>query len=401
LFAALERAGARRLTLAPLPAEAIAEVAADEAGAPPGPDLLDLVAGAGGNPRLVVDLLAGLRDENALDLTGGDARPRSARPPERLGRFARDRLARLGREARHLVELAAVLGRPFTPEDVAGLLGTTPAALLPALEEALGAGLLAADGDAIAFRHELVRRAILTGLPGPVRCALHRQAGEQLLACGGPPGEAARHLALGARRGDHPALARPDAAAARPPGPRRPGRRGGPPPARRPGRRGRARRTGLRADRGRRSAPPRPGPRRGRRHRRGRSARRGRPPRRGRARRAAAARHPGRARRGVLPRSLSARRGRRGAAPRRGRAARRRRRPARRGGAGSCAARPARRRRRAGRRPDGPPPRRGGARRRGPARPRPRGDRPHRPRGQRVAARPPRRRPRPRPGRGP
>jgi len=215
LFAALERAGARRLELAPLPPDAIAQVAADTAGAPPGPGLLDLVAGAGGNPGLVVDLLAGLRDENALDLTGGHARPRSARPPERLGRFARERLARLGREARHLVELAAVLGRPFTPEDVGGLLGTTPAALLPALEEALGAGLLAPYGDAIGFRHELVRRAILAALPGPVRHALHRQIGEHLIAGGGPPAEAARHLALGVRHGDHHALACLDAAVAR------------------------------------------------------------------------------------------------------------------------------------------------------------------------------------------
>src|SRR5690606_12782363 len=55
LFAALGRAGARRLNLGPLPAEALAEVAADAAGAPPCRDLLALIEGAGGNPRLVVD----------------------------------------------------------------------------------------------------------------------------------------------------------------------------------------------------------------------------------------------------------------------------------------------------------------------------------------------------------
>src|SRR5690606_5590938 len=122
LFDLLERGGARRLGLAPLPAEVIAEVAADAAGAPPGRDLLELIEGAGGNPRLVVDLLAGLRDEDALDLTGGDAHPRSARPPARLHGFARERLTRLGREARHLLVLAAVLGRPFALEEVGELL---------------------------------------------------------------------------------------------------------------------------------------------------------------------------------------------------------------------------------------------------------------------------------------
>jgi len=215
LFGVLERAGARRLGLAPLPAEAIAEVAADETGAPPGRDLLDLIEGAGGNPRLVVDLLAGLRDEDALDFTGGDAHPRSDRPPARLHGFARERLTRLGREARHLLVLAAVLGRAFTPEEVGELLGATPAALLPALEEAFAAGLLAADGDAIGFRHELVRQAILAALPGAVRHALHRQIGEYLIDSGGPPAEAAEHLTLGVRHGDRHALACLDAAVAR------------------------------------------------------------------------------------------------------------------------------------------------------------------------------------------
>jgi len=215
LFDLLERGGARRLGLAPLPAEVIAEVAADAAGAPPGRDLLELIEGAGGNPRLVVDLLAGLRDEDALDLTGGDAHPRSARPPARLHGFARERLTRLGREARHLLALTAVLGRPFALEEVGELLGATPAALLPALEEALAAGLLAADGDAIGFRQELVRQAILAVMPGPVRHALHRQIGEYLIESGGPPAEAAEHLTLGVRHGDRHALACLDTAVAR------------------------------------------------------------------------------------------------------------------------------------------------------------------------------------------
>jgi hypothetical protein len=47
-------------------------------------DLLEQVALAGGNPYLLTELLAGLRDEGAVRISGGRARLSSARLPERV-----------------------------------------------------------------------------------------------------------------------------------------------------------------------------------------------------------------------------------------------------------------------------------------------------------------------------
>ncbi|MGW4637962.1 LuxR C-terminal-related transcriptional regulator [Sphaerisporangium sp. NPDC004334] len=223
LFQALESHGATRLALRPLPEEAVAAVAADVLGAVPDPGLLSFAAGAGGNPFLLVELLRGLREEGAVEVRGGRARlpppsPAAARPggespcpppepPERVRAAVRSRLRGLSREGRQLVEVAAVLGRRFSPEDVGDLVGTGPAALLPAVEEALDAGLLLAAGDTLEFRHELVWRAVLHDLPAAMRNALHHQAGRLLLGRGGAAARAAGHLVEGVRPGDTRALA--------------------------------------------------------------------------------------------------------------------------------------------------------------------------------------------------
>ncbi|GGK78695.1 helix-turn-helix transcriptional regulator [Sphaerisporangium melleum] len=208
LFRSLERQGAVRLPLRPLAEEAVAAVAADVLGAVPRPDLLAGAAGAGGNPFLLVELLNGLREEGAVEIHGGRAGlTRPPEPPRRVRALVRSRLCALSREARQLVEVSAVLGRRFSPEDAAELVGTTPAALLPAVEEALDAGLVTATDDTLEFRHELVWRAVVAELPPPMRHALHHQIGRILLGRGGAPARAAGHLIEGTRPGDTRTLA--------------------------------------------------------------------------------------------------------------------------------------------------------------------------------------------------
>lgn len=177
LFSLLESEGGIRLELGPLPPDAVTEVAADFLAAAPGRDVLELAAGAGGNPHLLVELLTGLQEEQAIHVSGGLTHLVSGRLPRRLQRLVARRLERLSGQARQLVETAAVLGRPFSPEDMAKVLGRTPAALLPALEEAMDADLLTVGPDSLHFRHALVRRAIAEGLPTPLRQALHHQLG--------------------------------------------------------------------------------------------------------------------------------------------------------------------------------------------------------------------------------
>jgi len=214
LFGILEKDGAARVTLAALGDDAVAALLTDAFGALPDTSLLALASGAAGNPSLLTELIHGLRDDNAVHVTGGRAVRASAQLPQRIHRVAQRRLDGLSKSARHLLVTAAVLGPSFRLEDAAEMLGETPAALLPAIEEAMGAGLMTAAESAFSFRHELLCRAVSDMTPRPARKALHRQYGEILLNRGESPVLVARHLLEAAHPGDSASLADLDRAAA-------------------------------------------------------------------------------------------------------------------------------------------------------------------------------------------
>ena len=68
--------------------------------------------------------------------------------------------------------MASVLGRSFSLDELAGLLGRPPLDLRGEIREAMAAGLLTEAGDRLAFRHDLVREAVDASLPKAVRLAL-------------------------------------------------------------------------------------------------------------------------------------------------------------------------------------------------------------------------------------
>ena len=213
LFDRLGRAGAVRMRLAPLDDQAVAAVAADLLGASPGKSLLALAAGAEGNPLLLVELLAGLQEEGRVQIDRGSAELVPGELPRRLRGVVYRWVAGLSTGARELLEVGAVLGESFQVDHVAALLGETPAGLLSGIESALEAGILVAVPDALVFRRALVWRAILDGVPAPVRYALHRQVGEFLLQAGSSATDAAAHLISGSRPCSPLSLTRLDAAA--------------------------------------------------------------------------------------------------------------------------------------------------------------------------------------------
>jgi DNA-binding CsgD family transcriptional regulator/tetratricopeptide (TPR) repeat protein len=215
MFGLLEKEGAARVTLAPLDGDAVAAMLTDAFGVPPGRALADLAQGASGNPALVAELVGGLRDDHAVQVTGGRAVLSSARLPKRIVRLTQRRLDGLSARARHLLVTAAVLGPAFQLEDVAEMLGETPAMLLPGVEEAMEAAIVTAAEDTFAFRHQLLRRAVGEMIPQPARRALHRQFAEIMLSRGEPAARAASHLLQAARPGDPASLAGLDMAAAR------------------------------------------------------------------------------------------------------------------------------------------------------------------------------------------
>ncbi|MDX3663165.1 LuxR family transcriptional regulator [Streptomyces sp. ID05-26A] len=113
-----------------------------------------------------------------------------------------DRVTALSGKARHLLQVASVLGPRFEPGDVAEMLASSTAVLLPAWDEAIGAGVVTALDDGLEFRHDLLWRLVADSVPPPVRRALHREAGEMLLGRGDSAVAAAKHLLHGAQRGD-------------------------------------------------------------------------------------------------------------------------------------------------------------------------------------------------------
>jgi DNA-binding NarL/FixJ family response regulator len=213
LFGLLEKDGAIRVNLGPLDDEAVAALLTNAFGAPPDQALLALACGAVGNPALLTGLIRGLGDDKAVRVTGDRAVLVSTQLPQRVHRIAQRRLASLTERARYLLVTAAVLGSSFQLEDAAEMLGKTPTTLLPTVEEAMDAGIMAAVGNAFSFRHELLRRAVADMIPRPARKALHRQYGQFLLSRGETAALAAGHLLQAAHPGDLASLADLDTAA--------------------------------------------------------------------------------------------------------------------------------------------------------------------------------------------
>ncbi|TXK41219.1 LuxR C-terminal-related transcriptional regulator [Nonomuraea sp. C10] len=198
----LDRLEAVRVPLPPLSQEEAAELSGHLLGSPPSRPVLELVRASGGNPFLLEEALSAAREDGRVRMDGGF--------PEAVER----RLLPLAAGTRRLLGVAAVLRRPFSVHEAAGVLGAPVAGAVAAVEEAVRAGVLVDEGGRLAFRHDLIREAVYGGLPEAVRSAWHREAAAVLRAEGRPPAELAEHLRHGARRGDAAAVAELRAAAA-------------------------------------------------------------------------------------------------------------------------------------------------------------------------------------------
>ncbi|MGP4091405.1 ATP-binding protein, partial [Streptomyces sp. KR55] len=192
----LERLGARWLTLGPLPQQELEHIAADVLGARPSPGLVRLLRGVAGNPFLAIELVRAFANTDAVKVEGGVANLLHHGIPVgfRLGVAAR--LDRLPEDAVRLLQMGSVLGREFDLGTAARMLGRQVGSLLSGVEAALSAGLLAADGPRLAFRHDLIRQAVHENLPLAVRTALHREAAESLRGTGARSAEVAWHVVM-------------------------------------------------------------------------------------------------------------------------------------------------------------------------------------------------------------
>ncbi|HET9435330.1 MAG TPA: AAA family ATPase [Candidatus Limnocylindrales bacterium] len=131
-----------------------------------------------GIPLHIEELLGALRGDGELD----GPRIRSAHVPDTIGAAVLARVGRLSADARAVARAGAVVGRCFSPDVIAGVVGRPLEDLEPALEELVDAAILQpfdyVDEGYYDFRHQLLRDAIYDALPPAQRRRLHAMAAD-------------------------------------------------------------------------------------------------------------------------------------------------------------------------------------------------------------------------------
>jgi DNA-binding CsgD family transcriptional regulator/tetratricopeptide (TPR) repeat protein len=192
----LRRAAGRdgRIELTGLTEVAVADLVAALAGGKPDSSLLRLADGAAGNPLYVTELVAALVRGSHVTITKAGAATLTGTAPESLSAAIADRLGFAAGQLRDLLRAAALLGVDFAVPDLAVVLKRSVAELIPAVNEARVAGVLAESGRGLAFRHPLIRAALYDEMPRPLRAAWHRDAGRALAEAGAPADRVARQM---------------------------------------------------------------------------------------------------------------------------------------------------------------------------------------------------------------
>jgi len=160
--------GVERLSLPPLTLEAVRELAGSH-----DVDVDELFARTGGNPFFVTEALAA--GEPTVPPTVRDA--------------VLARASRVGPGSRRVLDAVSVVPPRADLPLLEALCGQAPAPL----DDCLASGILVADGDAVAFRHELARIAVEESINPLERVSLHRRAFQALRAACADPARLAHH----------------------------------------------------------------------------------------------------------------------------------------------------------------------------------------------------------------
>ncbi len=186
---------AARLQLVGLRGESVTELVETLAGGKPDEELMHLADGAAGNPLYLTELVDALARSSGLTVSdAGTVELTSDHAPESLPAAIADRLRFVPTGVREVLRAAALLGVEFAVPDLATVLGRGVVDLVPAVDEARAAGVLAESGSTLGFRHPMIRAALYEEIPAPVRAAWHREAGRALAHEGAPADRVARQL---------------------------------------------------------------------------------------------------------------------------------------------------------------------------------------------------------------
>ncbi len=183
------------IRLGGLPDQAVTALVVSISDGRPGENLRRLVDEAAGNPLYLTELMDALIRSRRLTVdAAGMVEVIDGPVPHSLVGAIAHRLDFLPREARTALQAAALLGADFLISDLAIVMGCRIAELVPAVDEALTAGVLRDAGERLAFRHPLIRRALYDDIAEAIRPAWHLDAARALAAAGAPHRRVARQV---------------------------------------------------------------------------------------------------------------------------------------------------------------------------------------------------------------
>ncbi|WP_181923872.1 helix-turn-helix transcriptional regulator [Streptomyces inhibens] len=182
------------LELAPLTPPAVSALLAGLCGGAPGPRLWRMAEGAAGNPLYVMELVAALLREEAIELRDGLADVTVGSPVPSLTKLITHRLRYLRDEVVQALRTASVLGAGCTVTDLAAVLDRPTHQLLSIVAEAETDGILRDAGDRLVFRHDLIRHALYDAMSGSARAMLHLRTAQALAGAGAVPERVAEQL---------------------------------------------------------------------------------------------------------------------------------------------------------------------------------------------------------------
>jgi DNA-binding CsgD family transcriptional regulator len=135
-----------------------------------------------GIPLHIEELLAVLDDDSLTD----GRRIREAHVPDTIGDAVLARISRLSEDARLVVRAGAVVGRCFTPDVLAGVVGRPLPEIEPSIQELVDAAILYpfdyVDQGYYDFRHQLLRDAVYGAVAPSQLRRFHAQAAEFVMS---------------------------------------------------------------------------------------------------------------------------------------------------------------------------------------------------------------------------
>ena len=156
-----------------------------------------IITASEGNPFMIVEMVRALREEPAISAPSG------LTLPERVRSVTARRLERLEPPIGHLVDIAAVIGRPFSFSLLRRASGLREPVVAARVEELVGRRILHDLGEHLDFAHHVIQQVAVSRLLPVRRRRLHRQVAEAMEALSGGTLEAlmpglARHYEEGA-----------------------------------------------------------------------------------------------------------------------------------------------------------------------------------------------------------